>query len=85
MSRAIPSHLADILEDLELNRPELVTTDEIRELIEKKNRRPGSGQSSYSAIVREGLVAEDGRSRSLGIFPGRSSRIVLKRQSLSPS
>jgi len=35
MSRAIPSHLADILEDLELNRPELVTTDEIRELIEK--------------------------------------------------
>ncbi len=35
MSRNIPSHLAGILEELELERPELVTTDEIRELIEK--------------------------------------------------
>jgi predicted transcriptional regulator of viral defense system len=35
MSRKIPSHLADIIEELELERPELVSTSEIQELIEK--------------------------------------------------
>jgi len=35
MSRAIPSHLADIIEELELERPDLVSTDDIEELIEK--------------------------------------------------
>lgn len=35
MSRTIPSHLAEIIEELELERPELVTPDEVRGLIEK--------------------------------------------------
>ncbi|MGM0381731.1 MAG: type IV toxin-antitoxin system AbiEi family antitoxin [bacterium] len=35
MSRTIPAHLAEIIEKLELERPELVTTEEIGELIDK--------------------------------------------------
>lgn len=35
MSRTIPSHLAEIIEELELEQPELVTTDEMRELIDQ--------------------------------------------------
>jgi hypothetical protein len=67
MSRTIPAHLAEIIQELELERPTLVTTNKIRELIDKF----------------DATIPETRRSRSLGVFTGRTSPGIFHRGSIS--